>query len=533
MPRTAVIAFVLSLLACGVVALPAAAADHAPVLPDLVADPVTDVGISQDLDTQGRRRLLRFEGYVHNAGDGPLEILASDPSTTLLMGSVLQAVQGGGTRALPAGRVLFENDDRHDHWHLRSAARYSLWDEHGTAEVAPAAKVGFCLLDIERRGGSAQREFLDECRKHAPDAADVRMGISAGWRDVYSSATTFQWVDVSEVEPGRYLVRSEVDPDDVIAEEGIDGDANPPANVPVTVPGWVAEPVGASAPAGRPVDVPLRAARVGAPARQAEFRVDDLPQHGTLNVAPGAWFTGPVRYTPAPGRSGTDAFTVSAREQGVPFPRSPARATVTVAYGSAHVLGISGAPASVLTRSVTRLTATISRGTDPADPGPVSWSSDHGTVSGEGVFVAPEQVPEGGFATVRAATRSGLVAETRIGIRRRPAARPAPEPTIRRSGVLATAARRIGGRIVVAVEPRRSGRLRLRVLSRGRRGAGCVVQVTAGRRYVCRLRAPRGGRRVQVVTTLRTLRGRLLQRTLRVPARRARAAAHGGPGYDH
>ena len=47
--------------------------------------------------------------------------------------------------------MIFEPEDGHDHWHLKNAARYSLWNEAKTAEVAPAMKVGFCLIDSQRR----------------------------------------------------------------------------------------------------------------------------------------------------------------------------------------------------------------------------------------------------------------------------------------------------------------------------------------------------------------------------------------------
>ena len=44
-------------------------------------------------------------------------------------------------------QIIWEPDDGHNHWHLKNAARYSLWNSDKTAEVAPALKVGFCLID--------------------------------------------------------------------------------------------------------------------------------------------------------------------------------------------------------------------------------------------------------------------------------------------------------------------------------------------------------------------------------------------------
>ena len=45
--------------------------------------------------------------------------------------------------------VVFEAADGHNHFHLKNAMRYSLWNLQKTAQVAPGQKAGFCLYDIE------------------------------------------------------------------------------------------------------------------------------------------------------------------------------------------------------------------------------------------------------------------------------------------------------------------------------------------------------------------------------------------------
>ena len=538
MRPAALLAAVLSLLAAGISALPAAEAGvPEPILPDLVADPIERPYLQEYGSGPSRRRLLRFDGFVHNAGAGPLEIEAGTPNQDLIMGAVRQVVRPAvgdpERRALDGARVLFETDDNHDHWHLRSVARYSLWDANGTYEMAPPVKVGFCLLDVQPVEATwATRGYSGRCEQRNPDAEAVSMGVSAGWRDIYYGTTTFQWVDVSEAAPGRYLVRSEIDPEDVI-DEAPGTEDNPPANVGVTIPGWVAQPTAALSIDGGPVSVTPGAAAVGSPAGVAQYRVEDPPAKGTLSVAPGQWFTGPVQYAPNPGWSGTDSFTFVARENGTNFPRTPVRATVTVGSGTGHRLTISGAPATVLTGSVTPLAATVARGTDPAEPGAVSWSADHGSVSPDGVFTAPGSVPDGGTATVRATTPSGLRAEVLIGIAPRPAVKPAPSPALKRKGVLGLSARRIGGRIVVAFVPKRSGRLRMSLFSRGRRVSRCRRPVVAGRHYACRVRAPRRNRAARIVATLRARNGRLLQQRMSVRPRKAAAAAHAHGAHSH
>ena len=527
MRPAALLAAVLSLLAVGLSALPAGAADPVELLPDLVADPVEQPTIQEYGSGASLRRLLRFDGFVHNAGPGAVAVRGSSRLSDV-MGTREQLVdhRGGApvAQAMPAdASVRWEPEDGHDHWHLRAAARYSLWDASGAAQIGVAEKVGFCLMDSEPVAATwSSRRFASNCAQDAPAASQVTMGVAAGWRDVYDRSLAFQWVDISDVAPGRYLLRSEVDPDDVI-EETPAGETNAPADVPVTIPGWVARPTAALAIDGGPVSVLPNADAVGVPRAGAEFRVEDLPAQGTVDRAPGEWSTAPIRYTPSPGWSGSDTFTVAAREAGTRFPRSPARATVTIGSGTGHRLTISGAPSTVRTGSVTRLSATIARGTDPADPGAVSWSADHGSITRDGVFTAPAQVPPGGTATVRAATPSGLRAETRMTVEPAPAVKPAPSPP-RGTGVLRLSVRRAGGRIVVAVAPRRSGRLRLTVLTRGRKVSGCRLRVVARRSYACRLPAPRRGRPARIVASLRARNGRLLQQRLRVAARKAQAA---------
>ena len=138
------------LLALGIVllAVPAAAA-AAPVYPDLVADPPgTPSRPEACSDAGGARLLLRFDGFVHNRGPGPLEIQAGGRNGST-MTSVRQRLLDGGSSVFEplTAQVIYETDDTHDHWHLKHIARYSLWNSARTAEVGPAQKVGFGLVD--------------------------------------------------------------------------------------------------------------------------------------------------------------------------------------------------------------------------------------------------------------------------------------------------------------------------------------------------------------------------------------------------
>src|SRR3954447_1436480 len=178
-----------ALLALSPAALASGATDR---LPDLVADPpanpyleVHDCGnVPQDL-------LLRFDGYVHNAGTGALDVEGSRTSTTATM-TPLQRVydSNGGDRddPMPRAELIFVNADGHNHWHLQNVARYSLWNEAKTQEVAPAMKVGFCLDDSQHVDpqGPPTGVYTDAngrafCKQGQPQALDLFEGVSAGW----------------------------------------------------------------------------------------------------------------------------------------------------------------------------------------------------------------------------------------------------------------------------------------------------------------------------------------------------------------
>ena len=137
------------------------------------------------------RLLVRFDGYVTNVGDGPARGLGQPAAG----GSGRQRSVGGrrGARADPRvavsvkPEVVYETADGHNHFHLKKAMRYSLWNLERTAQVAPGQKVGFCLYDIEdaptpraaagpRGLHAAVTQFCDAGRPGLDRPADGHLG---------------------------------------------------------------------------------------------------------------------------------------------------------------------------------------------------------------------------------------------------------------------------------------------------------------------------------------------------------------------
>jgi hypothetical protein len=328
----------------------AAPATHAAsdLLPDLVAEPpsspraleVTRLGDGRD------HLLLRFDGTIHNAGPGPLEIYGSQPVNGVMTVSgqrIFRTDSSFRDDSSRHPRIWFENADGHRHWHLQGAARYSLWDEAGHAEVAPASKVGFCMLDSRRVDSFAPttpkytRAYTDYCGEGKPNVARIVEGISPGWLDYYPWDLPFQWVDVSDVAPGRYRLAADVDPADFVLERSETNNGPALGSSPVTVPGYVASPV--TTTAGGPQPIALAAQSYGRPGPPV-FAIESAPANGALSVAAGIPLAAPqVVYTPRPGFAGNDTFTYSVRDASSPFPARARAGLVTVTVPPAATSG--------------------------------------------------------------------------------------------------------------------------------------------------------------------------------------------------
>ena len=499
-------------LGCALLGLPVAGAGAAPVPPDLVADPPGAASAPEVYDDGGVPRLLmRFDGFVHNRGAGALEIRATNRSGAT-MTSVRQRIydSGGGVfedwAGSPSPQVLFETDDSHDHWHLKHIARYSLWNSEGTAEVAPAQKVGFCLVDLQRREQHGPSSAVYSvrgnrfCEQGNTTASSVTMGVSAGWRDIYDRQLAFQWVDISDVAPGSYRLRAEIDPDGVIRESD---EVNAPAfaNGAALVPGYRA--VNISRPAAQgPRQVQLEATNVGGLTRSPQFKIVTAPQHGSLDRAVGQWFAGgSVGYTPSPGYSGPDSFTFAARDPASSFPRNPPGAVASLEGSGGTLVTIAGAPESLRTGASAQLSAVVQNGSPE-----VAWSVDGaaggtsavGTISASGLYRAPDRVPPAGRVRVSALSASGASGEAVIRIVQPPARRAAPDVpgAVRGSGDRRNPLSRLrfarhGKKLLVSLRSAKAGLVIVRAQEDGRRIGHCRARVAAGQRMSCAIRLDR------------------------------------------
>ena len=193
-------------------------------LPDLVADPPGNSALqTYSHPGQPNHLLLRFEGYVHNRGAGALEVRGSGPAGGRMSATAQRIYRSNGTLCDDTTRnVQMVWEPRGRPRPLAHPARRALLAvERGPDGDGGARDEGRLLPDRQPAarlhgpgvGGLHDRPRNNFCGQEEPTMPSLVEGISAGWRDVYVRTLAFQWVDVSDVQPGDYWLRSEVDPD--------------------------------------------------------------------------------------------------------------------------------------------------------------------------------------------------------------------------------------------------------------------------------------------------------------------------------
>lgn len=327
------------IIACALACAPAGA-QAAEALPDLVSDAPDDRGLQVD----GNRLLLRFDGFIRNTGPGAVELRGVSPQNGILTGVVQRIYDEDGitiSRDVPSPALIrWEDHAGHTHFHLQSAARYSLWSEDRLREVIGSEKAGFCLTDsfhAEPDKGPPLRVYATGCSEGNPNPSEVVMGISSGWRDDYYWNLAFQWVDVSSLRPGRYRLGGDVDPDNLVLETD---ESNPVAiqeEVSV-IPGYVARArdLGEVNPLV-PLEIQLGADRYerggGPPLGLPSYEVTRPPTCGRVSGEPPL-----VIYRPGKACKGAVSFQFAARDSASAFPSQAPSATVRFRLGTRRAL---------------------------------------------------------------------------------------------------------------------------------------------------------------------------------------------------
>lgn len=197
---------------------PAKAAD---LLPDLAMARLKTIHTE---DTADGRRLLRFTTTIVNIGSGAFEVRGGRPDSSTTVMPVTQRIYNdtGSFVDRPTAATMQYSGDGHTHWHVQKLQTYELIRQDSGSKVGTGAKTGFCFFDgFIYKGTLPNAPASAVYRRTGCGTASslaVTMGLSIGWGDKYAASLPAQYIDISGLAPGRYLLQVTADQQNWFAE---------------------------------------------------------------------------------------------------------------------------------------------------------------------------------------------------------------------------------------------------------------------------------------------------------------------------
>ena len=202
---------------------------------DLLPDLDQSAPAALSIVRAGESYRLTFLSAVDNLGRGPLLVEGQRPSTDAGSMTVRQVLRrtDGSERSIPVPvRMRYVQAETHSHWHVLGFERYELRAADGTELLASDRKTGFCLGDRYDANSETRLEnepdravWTRECGRGGKGLLAVSEGISPGYGDDYVPRLEGQYVDVTDVRPGRYLLVHRVNPERALRESNYENNA--------------------------------------------------------------------------------------------------------------------------------------------------------------------------------------------------------------------------------------------------------------------------------------------------------------------
>lgn len=169
---------------------------------------------------------LGFASAVTNVGRGPLIVGGRrrglrEPA--MIADQVVQRSDGWTRTMSGVAALSYIRSPTHAHWHLVPFERYELrWVTAGKVRRRDG-KTGFCLGDrYEARGTlpgkPAEKVFRGRCGLRSPHLLRVRQGISVGYGDDYKPNLEGQYVELTGLPEGKYVLVHRVNGDRRLTE---------------------------------------------------------------------------------------------------------------------------------------------------------------------------------------------------------------------------------------------------------------------------------------------------------------------------
>lgn len=191
------------------------------LLPDLDQRAPAGLIVETVVGADGPRYRLGFGSAVENHGTGPLVVegrRANRAETTMRADQLVTRSDGTTRRVRGVGLLRYVVEVDHRHWHYLGFDRYELRRVGDVKVVLRDRKSGFCLGDRYRAGSPENPVYVGRCGLKAPGLLRVREGITPGFGDDYHAHLEGQYLDVTGLPAGRYLLVHRVNADRSLVE---------------------------------------------------------------------------------------------------------------------------------------------------------------------------------------------------------------------------------------------------------------------------------------------------------------------------
>jgi hypothetical protein len=191
-------------------------------LPDLVQELPSDLEITVTGPASRPVYRLGFRSAVSNVGRGPLVISgrrASADAATMTADQVIDRAGAPRQVVRDVGRLRYVVSPDHRHWHLLGFDRYQLRPAGQPTATVSDRKTGFCLGDrypvLGRRLGAPVHKpvYTSRCGLGQPGLMSVDEGISVGYGDDYAATLEGQYLRLTGLSSGRYVLVHHVNAD--------------------------------------------------------------------------------------------------------------------------------------------------------------------------------------------------------------------------------------------------------------------------------------------------------------------------------
>jgi hypothetical protein len=202
-------------------------------LPDLDQEAPSELEITVAGTAEHPVYRLGFRSAVRNVGRGPLMITGRRSQASAARMTADQVIERRGaprTVLHDVGRLRYVVSPDHRHWHLLHFDRYELRRAAGHATLVADLKTGFCLGDryaVAKKLDAAAPapRYTSRCGLGDPRLAGIAEGISVGYGDDYGATLEGQYLRLTGLSSGHYVLVHRVNGNRRLRERRYDNNA--------------------------------------------------------------------------------------------------------------------------------------------------------------------------------------------------------------------------------------------------------------------------------------------------------------------